>query len=356
MKRSIMCILTSSATLALALACGRDGGELPSEPALSITAHRSSSQSSEWSEPVHLGPMVNSAFQERSPSLSPDKLSLYFTSDRPGGFGVIDIYVSRRDCRECPFGPAVNLGPNINSAVSDGQVMISRSGRLLLYSQLQPDGFEDILVSERKDKHDDLGWGPPRSLCPELNGIAAHHTSPWLMAKFDRSGFNFYWDSRPSFAVPHRLQRAAVHQNHPDDPAFFGTCDSMEPATELHAPPGTTRDEGNATIRKDGKEMFFWSGRADASGRFDARIWTSTRRKNGGAWSAPVQVGPPIDSPTAPEFFPKLSWDARTLVFGAGRLRGGSGLNDIWITERTPDHRAHEECHDDQNDDRDQRC
>jgi hypothetical protein len=286
-----------------------------------------------WSEPVNAGPGVNSAFQERGPALSPDKLSLFFTSDRPGGFGAIDIYVSRRDCLECPFGPAVNLGPMINSPVSDGQVMISRSGRLLLFSQLQPDGFEDLLVSEREDKDDDLGWGPPRSLCPEINGLAAHHTSPWLMARLDKSGFNLYWDSRPSFAFPHKLQRASVHENE-DDPAHFGNCDNIEPVIELHAPPGTAQDEGSVTIRKDGREMFFWSGRPNAAGVADARIYMSTRRKAEGPWSAPVIVGPPVDRAGGPEFFPKLSWDARTLVFGGGRNRGGFGLNDIWITER----------------------
>jgi hypothetical protein len=330
------------ASAALLLGC-TDDGSLPSEPRLDYDAsvELAREKFSGWSEPVNAGPGVNSAFQERSPSLSSDKFSLFFTSDRPGGFGAIDIYVSRRDCLTCAFGPALNLGPTINSAVSDGQVMISKDGRKLLFSQLQPDGFEDILVSERDDVEDDLGWGPPRSLCPELNGIAAHHTSPWLMAKRDKSGFNFYFDSRPSFAVPHRIHRATVYAHHDDDDSGdtgatdFGTCDNIEPATELHAPPGTVQDEGNSTIRKDGKEMFFWSGRPNAAGVADARIYTSTRRKAEGPWSAPVIVGPPVDRAGAPEFFPKLSWDARTLVFGAGRNRGGFGVNDIWITERT---------------------
>jgi hypothetical protein len=290
---------------------------------------------SEWSEPVNAGPGVNTAFQERSPALSPDKLSLYFTSDRPvGGFGGIDIYVSRRDCLECPFGPAVNLGPNINTAVNEGTPQVSKDGKLLLFARLMPDGFEDILVSERKDKNDDFGWGPPKGLCSELNDQAAHFISPWLMKKPEKSELNLYFSYRPTFAVRLQIYRATVYEHHDDASANFGTCDNMEPATELNHV-GTTNDD-DATIRKDGKEMFFWSGRPDASGVADARLWTATRARNDGAWSAPVPVGPPVDSPVAPELFPTLSWDARTLVFGAGRLRGGSGLNDIWITERTP--------------------
>ena len=166
-----------------------------------------------WSEPVNVGPGVNSPFQERSPALSPDKLSLYFTSDRPGGFGGSDIYVSRRDCFECPFGPAVNLGPNINTAGNDGTTQVSKDGKLLLYSRPMPDGFEDIVVSEREDEDDDFGWGPPKGLCSELNDQAAHFNTPWLMKKPEKSGLNFYYSSRPTFAVPGRIFRATVNEN-----------------------------------------------------------------------------------------------------------------------------------------------
>src|SRR5260370_38451549 len=41
---------------------------------------------SDWSEPVNLGPVVNSAFNDQHPAISADGLSLYISSDRPGGF------------------------------------------------------------------------------------------------------------------------------------------------------------------------------------------------------------------------------------------------------------------------------
>src|SRR5713101_1828723 len=53
-----------------------------------------------WSEPVNLGPMVNTSSNENHPALSPDGLSLYITSNRPGGvgsgMGTEEIWVSRR--------------------------------------------------------------------------------------------------------------------------------------------------------------------------------------------------------------------------------------------------------------------
>ena len=337
------------ASVALGLGC-TDGGSLPVEPRLDYdgSVELARKKSSGWSEPVNVGPGVNSPFQERSPALSPDKLSLYFTSDRPGGFGGSDVYVSRRDCLACPFGPAVNLGPNINTPGNDGTPQVSKDGKLLLYSRPMPDGFEDIVVSEREDKDDDFGWGPPKGLCSELNDQAAHFNTPWLMKKPEKSGLNFYYSSRPTFAVPLRIFRATVYENDDDASGNFGTCDNVEPATELNQDDFSTTNDGAVTIRKDGKEMFFWSGRPDASGVADARIWTATRARNDGAWSAPVAVGRPIDSPVAPEFFPHLSWDARTLVFGRGS-RGGPGLNDIWITERTllADDHDDGECDDD---------
>src|SRR5262245_28489681 len=52
---------------------------------------------SEWSAPVKLGSTINTTSAEFNPALSKDGLSLYFDSNRPGGFGGSDIYVSQRD-------------------------------------------------------------------------------------------------------------------------------------------------------------------------------------------------------------------------------------------------------------------
>ena len=58
-----------------------------------------------WSEPENLGANINTDFWETSPSLSPDKNALYFASNRPGGYGGSDLYVSYRQTNG-KFGPA----------------------------------------------------------------------------------------------------------------------------------------------------------------------------------------------------------------------------------------------------------
>src|SRR5437870_12020241 len=80
---------------------------------------------SEWSEPVHLDAPVNSRWQDQTPTMSKDELSLYCLSDRPGGFGNLasttgsmdnfDLWLAQRTPTHGPGDTAVNLGPVANT-------------------------------------------------------------------------------------------------------------------------------------------------------------------------------------------------------------------------------------------------
>src|SRR5438445_5004514 len=76
-------------------------------------------QFSDWSEPVNLGPVVNSEADDFHPAISPNGLSLYISSGRLGGLGGSDIWVSQRASLGDAWGPPQNLGPNINSTSND---------------------------------------------------------------------------------------------------------------------------------------------------------------------------------------------------------------------------------------------
>jgi hypothetical protein len=93
MKLASMCTLI--VVFALFLGCETDPGE-PATPVGPVPqlATEDPVQYSDWSEPVNLGPVVNSPELDINPSLSADGLRLYFVSQRPGGFGLNDIWVS----------------------------------------------------------------------------------------------------------------------------------------------------------------------------------------------------------------------------------------------------------------------
>src|SRR5262249_24113426 len=124
---------------------------------------------SEWSEPVNLGPTINSSSADFGAAISKNGLSLYFSSNRPGGYGVIDIWVSQRASVNDPWGPPVNLGATINATSPIAQNFLpnlSRDGHWLFFSSNRLGGLGDvdIWVSWRAHTQDDFGWQAPVNL------------------------------------------------------------------------------------------------------------------------------------------------------------------------------------------------
>lgn len=82
-----------------------------------------------WSAPRSLGPDINTANVETTPFLAADNITLYFSSNRPGGYGSNDIYMSRRlDSTWRKWSTPVNLGPGINTSAWDAYYTIPASG------------------------------------------------------------------------------------------------------------------------------------------------------------------------------------------------------------------------------------
>ena len=82
MRTASITAVASLVSLTLVVACGSESGPL------GFKLQAMSFANSEWSEPVNLGAVVNSNVLDAAPTLSKDGLSLYFTSNRPGGFEV----------------------------------------------------------------------------------------------------------------------------------------------------------------------------------------------------------------------------------------------------------------------------
>ena len=134
MKASSMLKRASRTALILVLACDTQRDGVIVEPRFSSFA------SSEWSAPVNLGPVVNSSFGDNNATLSPDGLSLYFASDRPGGLGLTDLWVARRASVDSPWEAPVNLGAPVNTPFADGAPALSIDGHLLFLHSNRPGG------------------------------------------------------------------------------------------------------------------------------------------------------------------------------------------------------------------------
>jgi len=128
----------------------------------------------DWGEPVNLGPTVNSSYAEADPSISTDGLSLYFSDYyqgpfRPGGFGGGDLWITMRPTADATWGEPVNLGPPVNTAHADGMPSISSDGLVLFFTSSRPSGYGggDIWITTRKTVSNP--WGEPINLGQTVN-------------------------------------------------------------------------------------------------------------------------------------------------------------------------------------------
>lgn len=208
-----------------------------------------------WQTPVNLGGNVNTVSDEYEPSISSDGTKLYFSSYRSGGYGLSDIYVS--EYVGGVWQPAVNIGPNINTADYEGCPSISADGSKLYFASDRPGGYgwRDIWFSESSGD----SWMLPVNLGDSINS--------------------------------------------PDDE--FTPC-----------------------ISKDGLKLYFDSTRPGGYGEMD--IWQSENIS--GVWQSPTNLGPNINTPSL-EAGPNISSNGMKLYFVAYDWPGGYGQFDIWLSE-----------------------
>ncbi|PKP47106.1 MAG: hypothetical protein CVT95_06100 [Bacteroidetes bacterium HGW-Bacteroidetes-12] len=86
-----------------------------------------------WVRSKKLKKPITSKSNETHAFISPDGKTLYFTSDRPGGYGGLDIYKSTQDQKE-RWGDPVNLGPKINTEFNEENPFLTPDGKYLFFS------------------------------------------------------------------------------------------------------------------------------------------------------------------------------------------------------------------------------
>jgi hypothetical protein len=219
----------------------------------------------EWSEPVHLGTAVNSWAQDYGPSISGDELTLYFRSNRSGGLGQGDIWVSTRSSKDATWPSAVNAGPGINTSSDECMPCISADGLELYFGSRRGGyGADDIYVVTRPTTGSD--WSDPVNLGAAVNSAAVD------------------------------------------------ACPSIAP---------------------DGLTLFFNSTRSGGFGNYD--LYVTTRPSKEAHWSTAVNLGETINT-ADDEMTPSFWADGAVMYFcsWAEDRPGALGGSDLWQASITP--------------------
>jgi hypothetical protein len=277
-----------------------------------------------WSTPVSLGPTVNSTGVDSGAALSKDGLSLYFYSDRPGGFGGNDIWVSQRNSTDDAWGAPVDLGPTINTSASEFVPAFSRDGHWMFFASNRDGGYgaADVWASWRTNVHDDFAWQAPVNLGPGVNS-SANDNGVGYFANDDGAPQLFFGSDRGGPPGNTDLYVSTLQPN--------GTWGPATLVPGLSSPSADNRP----TLTHNGLEIFFYSARAATLGTATTDIWTSTRDSLDSPWSTPVNVGPPVNT-TSTDIHPYVSSDDQTLVFSSNRP-GSAGL-DLYMSTRSKIH------------------
>jgi hypothetical protein len=313
--------------LALPLAAGCEDGALEpkthGEGLIAVTAAGYSA----WSPATNIelaspgaDPSFNTSSLDGCPFTSRDGNTFYMASNRPGGLGGIDIWVSTRAGVNDAWGPPLNVGAPVNSSVDDFCPTIDRDGhRFFFVSRRVIEGScggSDIYVTRFRE---DGGFEQPENLGCEVNS-ASDEASPFPLPERGSGPVLYFSSTRPGLGVGGDLYRSESQGG------VFGPA-------QLVPGVNSASDDGQPNLRRDGLELFFYSTRPDLDALGGPDLYVATRASTSDPWSTPVNLGPNVNS-SAGETRPSLSWDGTTLYFGSNRAESEAGSVDIYVTTR----------------------
>ncbi len=278
-------------------------------------------------EVSNVGASVNTEYHEAFSAITGNGLTMYISSDRPGGHGSVekgiffgaasyDIYVTHRESLDSPWGPVVNLGPNINTSVSEHSPMLSPDGHYLYFMSARSSGYgsDDIYRSYREDVTDDKAWGEAENLGEGVNGPFIDSCPVYYVSE-DGSAHLFYVQaSGPEL----ELLDFKISQLNPNSNTFMAsrTVEISTPGFDAHLDPW---------------HGLIW-GVQYPEGLGGSDIW-QTERIDGDhdlakSWATPVNLGPDINTEYE-EQMPSATTDRSRLFFISDRP-GGQGGMDIY--------------------------
>jgi outer membrane protein OmpA-like peptidoglycan-associated protein len=128
---------------------------------------------STWGDVKNLGTNINTTAWDSHPSLSHSGDTLFFASDRIGGFGLSDIYFSTKD-KKGMWQPAKNMGPIVNTRRNEVSPFFHHKFNVLYFSSNgQPLNFGDFDIY--KAYREGTVWGEPKNIGPLVNGPGSEY-------------------------------------------------------------------------------------------------------------------------------------------------------------------------------------
>jgi len=266
----------------------------------------------DWGPPVSAEQLqgsssdVNTAYNDGCPILNPYDGSLYIASNRPGGYGGLDIWIAPKSGDG--WGTPVNAGPQINSDKDEFCPSPARGNRLFFVRRLSPTNT-DIFVS----KHLPKGFQTPERL-PVGESAINSPAEEWSPSYFEADGREYLYFSST------RSGSQKIYHSVDFGPAVYEAGVNTNENVYQDARPN---------VRHDGLEIVFDSNRYGTLGLQD--IFTASRTSVDSPWGEVTHLGNGINSP-AQETRASLSWDGKTLMFGS--TRPGEGSADVYVSRR----------------------
>jgi WD40 repeat protein len=302
------------------------------------TSFRKAETFGEWSTPKNVGGPVNTDSNDTYAIFSRDELTIYFTSDRPGGLGGDDLWFATRESVESPWGQPQNLNDvsraPINTDAADSLAVLSSDEHVMFFHSTRPGGCGpailtgDIWMTRRHDRRTQEWETPTRLGCDPVGpNTGTTEIAPAFFENPETGDVSLYYGSNRSPSTGFDVYKSPVGEDRHVGPG--------ELVPEFSSPGRDTR----IFIRRDGLEAFITSDRTGGVGAID--IWTSTRETLSDLWLTPVDLPSPVNT-TSDDGSPSLSRDGTTLFFFSTR-DGGYGKRDIWYTTRAkidPENRA----------------
>jgi outer membrane protein OmpA-like peptidoglycan-associated protein len=168
-----------------------EGGMQPNVD-IYVSNNLSENFNEEWGPISKLSAVVNHPkYWDSQPTIAADGLTLYFASDRPGGYGGIDLWMTRKDPKTGQWSVPQNLGPNINTKGNEKTPFIHSDSETLYFSSDGHYGFGgyDIFYARKNEKGE---WDEPVNIGSPINGES--DDTGFFVSKDTKSGYFFSFD------------------------------------------------------------------------------------------------------------------------------------------------------------------